>query len=194
MQREKKMDNNMSGKKIAILAANGFEESHMTAVQRGILAAGGKASVISTEQGLVNSWHDTNWGHHFPVDANVSETLSTDYDLLIVLGGEKSVVKLAENPHTDRIIKGFSEAAKPVVLMGVAVGILADLEMVSGLSVAAPESIVEKLTTAGATIVEDSIVMDGMFITGPVGDTEQAFVGEMIGLLTGESETVKQAA
>ena len=105
-------------KSVVILVANGFDEVDFTEAQRALTQAGLKTVVVSVETGLVNSWRDQNWGHHFPVDANVSTVLGSDYDCLYVPGGERSVNKLVESAHAKRIIRSFIDADKPVAMQG----------------------------------------------------------------------------
>lgn len=105
-------------KTIVILVANGFDEADFTESQRAFVKVGAKMAVVSPDAGLVNSWRDNSWGHHFPVDAHVSTVLGSDYDCLFVPGGERSIAKLAESAHAKRIIRSFIDAGKPVAMQG----------------------------------------------------------------------------
>src|SRR5690606_33168144 len=104
---EESMSKPLSGQKIAILVANGFDETDMTHAQRKLAALGATLKIVSTENGLVNSWVGTGWGHHFPTDGNVNTTLAADYDGVYVPGGKRSTDKLKENAHVKRILRGF---------------------------------------------------------------------------------------
>ena len=84
----------LSGIKIAIIAADGFDENHMTAVQRALTSVKSHGKVIAPEQGLVNGWQGNGWGHYFPVDVSISAAMGSDYDALILVGGERSVGEL----------------------------------------------------------------------------------------------------
>src|SRR3546814_4592100 len=103
------MDHPLAGKTVAILVANGFEELEMTEPQRALLGAGATLKLVSPEQGLVNGWHGKAWGHYFPIDTQISEALAADFDALLVPGGKRGIEKLAQNPHTKRLLKGRSE-------------------------------------------------------------------------------------
>jgi protease I len=118
------MSMKLSGLKIAILVANGFDEVDMSHAQRAFMSLGCAMKIISTENGLVNSWTGTSWGHHFPTDAGVASTLAADFDGLYVPGGSRSITKLRENAHVRRILRGFFDAGKPMVLMGDAATLL----------------------------------------------------------------------
>ena len=118
------MSKPLSGVKIAILVANGFEEDHMTATQRALAAAGVFAKIISSEPGLVNSWTGQAWGHHFAIDAQLNNALGADYAMLVIPGGQRSAEKLKLTAHTKRFINSFMAAGKPVAVWGHATQIM----------------------------------------------------------------------
>ena len=125
------MDQPLAGKTIAILVANGFEETEMTEPQRALLKTGATLKVLSPEQGLVNGWHGKAWGHYFPVDQQIAEVLAADFDMLILPGGERSVAKLAANPHIRRIVSSFMDGGKPVAAIDDGVSLLAVAQKVN---------------------------------------------------------------
>jgi len=158
-------DKILAGKTVAILVANGFEETEMTEPQRALLAAGAQLKTVSPEQALVNGWHEAAWGHYFPVDTALSEALAADFDALLVPGGSRGIEKLAGNPHTKRFLKGFIDGSKPVALIGDAAGLLVVVERAAGKTVAADESVAETLKEAGAVLAEEPIAADGAMLT-----------------------------
>ncbi|MEA1649905.1 DJ-1/PfpI family protein [Nitrospirillum sp. BR 11164] len=148
-------DQPLAGKAVAILIANGFEEVEMTEAQRALLRAGAAPKIISPEQGLVNGWHGTSWGHYFPTDKQIGEVLAADFDLLVLPGGERSVAKLAANPHTRRIIGSFMDAGKGVAAINHGVQLLAVAQRLKGRTVTGNEAIRETVEAAGATWVAE---------------------------------------
>ena len=105
-------DKVLNGRQIAVLVANGFEEVHFTEVQRRFAGTGAQVTVISPENGLVNGWHESSWGHYFPIDKQLGDVLAADFTALVVPGGKRSIDKLAANPHARRIMTGFVDAEK----------------------------------------------------------------------------------
>ena len=83
-------DRPLNGKHVAIMVANGFEETEFTEPQKRLLQAGATVKVVSRANGLVNGWYENTWGHFFPVDGDLAETLAIDFDGLIVPGGMRS--------------------------------------------------------------------------------------------------------
>lgn len=153
----------LAGKKIAILVANGFEETHMTDSQKALLAAGAQVKLISSELNLVNGWHETAWGHFFPVDGGLADTLAADYDAVLVPGGFRSIERLAKNAHSLRILKGFIDGGKAVVAVGHAQLLIVDADRHQGRTLAGGDQIADKLS--GATISEDESVIDLNLLT-----------------------------
>lgn len=118
----------LTGQKIAILAANGFDEADMIAAQRALVAAGATMRLVSSDNGLVNGWDGKGWGHNFPVDAALNTALGVDFDGLVIVGGQRSFDKLKMTAHTKRFIGSFMLAQKPVVAFGDAANVLMEAE------------------------------------------------------------------
>jgi protease I len=172
---EKSMSSQLTGKTIAILVANGFDENQMTEIQRSLIKVKANIKTIAPEQGVVNGWQGTGWGHYFPINGQISETLGSDYDMLVLPGGERAMAKLKDNLHTRRIINHFIEAGKPVAAIGAGVGLLALASGIKDRSVAAPADAQTDLKNAGAILSEDSLEVDGALLTS-TGDDIIAWV------------------
>ncbi|GAB5389634.1 MAG: type 1 glutamine amidotransferase domain-containing protein [Alphaproteobacteria bacterium] len=166
------MTDTLNGKNIAILVANGVEEAHLTAIQRAMLKHGAKAVVVSPENGLVNSWHNNGWGHYFPVDKSVDETLSADFDMLIIPGGVRSTDKLKGNAHTNRIITGFADGSKKIAALGHGVDLMINAERIAPMTVAVSEDLKEAVETAGGKVSEEVMISEDNLFTA-IGDDEE---------------------
>ena len=187
------MDQPLLGKTIAILVANGFEETEMTEPQRALLKSGAKLKVISPEQGLVNGWHGKAWGHYFPVDEQITDVLAADYDMLILPGGERSVAKLKQNAHTRRIVGSFLDGGKPIAAIDDGIDLLVFVDKIKGRTIAAPENLHGAVETAGGQVVEEPVAVDKNLITGYDQDNLPAFVEQVVKSFL-EAVSVKKAA
>ncbi|MDE1900197.1 MAG: DJ-1/PfpI family protein [Alphaproteobacteria bacterium] len=186
------MSSTLVGKSIAILAANGFDENNMTEIQRAITALKGKFKTVAPENGVMNGWQTDHWGHYFPVDAQIGEALGSDYDILIIPGGERAVTKLKTNLHTRRIVNHFLEAGKPIAAIGAGVALLALSPKIAGVAVAAPAECQAELTAAGAVIGGDALEVSGQILTAD-GSDAKAWVEQALALFQ-EAEAELQAA
>jgi len=162
----------LSGQRVAVLVANGFEEVHFTEVQRAFAGSGAQVTVISPENGLVNGWHDNSWGHYFPIDKQLGDVLAADYTALIIPGGKRSVDKLAGLAHARRIVTGFVDAEKPVMLFGHAPSLLATFERAAGRKLSVVEDAAETLTKAGATVAEEATTLSGAMLSSTLVEEE----------------------
>jgi protease I len=178
---------------IAILAANGFDENNMTAVQRSLTKMKIPYKIIAPEQGLVNGWQDSAWGHYFTVDAPIGTALGSDFNILILVGGERGVAKLKTNPHAKRIINHFIEAKKPLAAIGAGVSLLALSPAAAGLRVAAPDETHPDLVAAGIKIENEDVVTDGAVLTSD-GSDEEAWIKNAMLLIGEETQREEQAA
>jgi len=160
----------MVGKSVAILLASGFSEDHLTEIQKALTSVKAKFKTTAPEQGVVNGWQKTHWGHYFPVDTQIGDTLGSDFDFLVIVGGERAVSKLKSNLHTKRIVNHFFDAGKPVSAIAEGVELLAG----SGkkIAIAAGEK-AEELRNAGAVISENNIELSGNLLTAVDSSLEE---------------------
>lgn len=160
------MQKPLVGTKVAVLVANGFEESHFIAMQRNLQEMGATLKIISTNQGLVNGWNGSGWGHNFAVDAQLNTALGVDYDALVVPGGSRSMEKLKLTAHTRRFIGSFMAAQKPVAIMDDALHLMAFAEQLDNRTVSGNEDMRGMATQAGASWDDATYTVDGEMLTG----------------------------
>ncbi|MDD5585362.1 MAG: DJ-1/PfpI family protein [Alphaproteobacteria bacterium] len=186
------MTSTLADKNIAILAANGFDEKHITTIQRALTKDKISHKVIAPEQGLVNGWQDNAWGHYFTVDTPINTALGSDFDALVLVGGERAAAKLKTNLHARRIVNHFLEAQKPVAAIGAGVSLLALSGKSAGLEVAAPAEFHDELKAANMTSVAEDQVADGLVLTSTGADVD-AWVEAVLALFS-EASGLEQAA
>ncbi|MBL8641650.1 MAG: DJ-1/PfpI family protein [Alphaproteobacteria bacterium] len=150
------MQKPLAGLNVAILVANGFHEIEMTTFQRALLEAGASPKIISVESSLAHGWQGKGWGHYHPVDKHLSDALAADYDVLLVPSGHRGHEKLKQTAHTRRFIGGFMMAFKPVLAMGDAVKMMAELGVIKGMMVCAPEEAQPVLSQNNVIVSENS--------------------------------------
>ncbi len=184
----------LSGIKIAVLLANGFEEKSFLAAQKTILELGATMRLISTNQGLVNGWDGNAWGHNYAVDAPLNTALGVDFEMLVIPGGSRSLEKLKMTAHTRRFVSSFMTANKPVIAMDDAVTLMAHAELLDGRTVSGPEEVRSIVTNQGAMWSEDSLTLDGAMLTGRCsGEEEVMFIEAMQDLML-QNNDIDQAA
>ena len=114
----------LSGKKIAIMVASGFDETTFVVIQRAMMEAEAKLIIVSQEAGLTNAWRETGWGMSYPADARLSTVLAIDYDGLIIPAGKRHIDTLVNEAHAKRVLGAFLREDMPVLLQGEAIAML----------------------------------------------------------------------
>ncbi|NQZ13340.1 MAG: DJ-1/PfpI family protein [Alphaproteobacteria bacterium] len=174
------MQKPLVGTKVAVLVANGFEETQFIAMQRRLQEMGASLKIISTNQGLVNGWNGSGWGHNFAVDAQLNTALGVDYDALVIPGGSRSMEKLKLTAHTRRFIGSFMAAQKAVAVMDDALHLMAFAEQLDGHTVAGNDDMRSMATQAGASWEDAPMYVDGSMLTGRCdADNMDAFMEAM---------------
>src|SRR5688500_1646646 len=81
------MTNQLRGKNVAILVANGFEQSALTEPRGALTGAGASAQRVALKKEAVRAWHHKEWGEEFQADVHISSARVVDYDALLLPGG-----------------------------------------------------------------------------------------------------------
>lgn len=165
------MTTSLADANVVLLIANGFNEAEFTEIQRALIKAGAKFKTIAPENSLANGWLGKGWGHYFPVDQNIADALASDFDQMILVGGERGVAKLQQNPHTKRMVGHFLDAHKPLIAINEAVSLLSLPGKITGRAIAADEGDAQ-LAATGAKLSADDVVIDGPLMTTRSSDIQ----------------------
>ena len=170
----------LEGKKVAILAANGFEQVEMTDPRRALEEEGAETSLVSPEDGAVKGWKHTDWGDTFEVDVPLDEAAPEDYDALLLPGGVMNPDKLRRNEKALAFVRAFFEAGKPVAVICHGPWTLIDAGVVKGREMTSYHTIQTDLKNAGAKWVDREVVVDQGLVTSRKPDDLPAFNKKMI--------------
>src|SRR6266496_5462267 len=99
---------NLSGKKVAILVADGFEQVELTEPKQALELAGATTQIVSPAKGQVKGWNHTEWGDQFPVDLPLEQARPDDFDALLP-GGVMNPDKLRANAQAVQFVRSFFE-------------------------------------------------------------------------------------
>ncbi len=177
------MAQQLAGKKVAILATEGFEQVELTEPRKALDAAGATTEVISLKTGKIKGWKFTEWGDSVKVDKTVDEVRIGGYDLLLLPGGVQNPDKLRLNPQAVSFVRDFMQSGKPVGAICHAAWTLIEAGMVSGKRMTSWPSLKTDLKNAGAEWVDEEVVVEGNLITSRKPDDLPAFNEKLIAAL-----------
>lgn len=159
------MEHNLRGLKVAILVADGFEQSELAEPKRALEQAGAITTIVSPVDGKVKGWKSKNWGDEFPVDLNLGQARAEDFDALLLPGGVANPDTLRLFPTAINFIKDFVKANKPIAAICHGPWPLINAEAVKGKTITSWPSIKADLINAGANWVDQEVAVDDNLIT-----------------------------
>ena len=183
----------LKGKKVAILATDGFEQVELTEPRKALDAAGAKTQVVSPKSGKIRGWRFTDWGEEVAVDVPLDQAKVDDFDALMLPGGVMNPDKLRMQPKAVQFVRAFFDAGKPVAAICHAPWTIIEAGCAEGRQIASWPSLRTDLENAGATWEDREVCVDANLVTSRKPDDIPAFNREMLALFAKSPEALAQA-
>ena len=180
------MTESLRGKRIAILATDGFEQVELTEPKKALEAAGATTEIVSPKGGAIKGWKTKDWGDSVQVDKTLDQAKAQNYDALLLPGGVINPDHLRMEPKAVQFVKDFVSSGKTVAAICHGPWMLAEAGVVKGKTMTSWPSIRTDLRNAGANVVDQEVATDGQFITSRKPDDIPAFNRTIIERLSGE--------
>ena len=174
------MADQLKGKRIAFLAAEGVEQIELTEPWKAVEQAGASAELISVEAGEVQAFNHLDKGDTFPVDKTAGEASASDYDGLVLPGGVANPDFLRTDEASVRFVREFFEQAKPVGVICHGPWTLVEADVVRGRTITTWPSLRTDLKNAGATWVDEEVVVDEGLTSSRNPDDLPAFCAKIV--------------
>ncbi|HWM23475.1 MAG TPA: type 1 glutamine amidotransferase domain-containing protein [Chthoniobacterales bacterium] len=174
------MADKLSGKKVAILAADGFEEVELTKPRAALDEAGAKTTVISLKPGKIQGMNHADKGETVPVDQTLNEAKPDDFDALMIPGGLMNPDSLRASEEALEFVRHFFREGKPVAAICHAPWVLIDAGVLRGRTVTSWPAIKTDVRNAGANWVDQEVVVDNGLVTSRKPDDIPAFNQKMV--------------
>jgi protease I len=181
------MASTLNGKKIAILATNGFEQAELLEPRKALSEAGATTEVISPNDGEIKGWKSKDWGETVHVDKTLEQANPQDYDALVLPGGVLNPDHLRMNPAAVDFVRKFVNTGRTVAAICHGPWMLVEAGVVNGKSITSWPSLKTDLKNAGANWVDKEVCTDGQFITSRKPDDIPAFNHTIIDALSRSS-------
>jgi protease I len=150
----------LSGKKVAILTENGFEEVELTSPLKALKEAGAIVEIVSPQKKKVKAWSHGHWSIELPVDVQLNNANVDDYDALIIPGGVLNPDQMRINPDCVDFAQQFLEEQKPVAAICHGPQLLIETGMLRGRNMTSFPSIRTDLENAGAHWSDVEVISD----------------------------------
>ncbi|GGE37730.1 protease [Agaricicola taiwanensis] len=174
------MAHDLKGKRVAILATNGFEQSELLEPLKALKQANATTEVVSLEKGQIKGWNEKDWGDSVDVDKVISEVSASDYDAIVLPGGQINPDVLRTSAEIVDFVRQIYKAKKPIGAICHGPWVLIEAGVVKGLEATSYKSIKTDMINAGAKWVDQEVVVDDGIITSRNPNDLPAFCAKLI--------------
>ncbi len=167
-QNKRTQDYDLSNRRVAILATNGFEQSELSSPLDALKAAGATVKIVSISDSAkeIRGWDNGDWSKTtVKVDGTVPGMKVDDFDALMLPGGVMNPDKLRVNKDAVSFVRDFFDAGKPVAAICHAPWLIIEAGAADGRRMTSYPSIRADVKNAGATWVDESVVVDQGLVT-----------------------------
>jgi protease I len=182
-------EGNMQNKIVAILATDGFEEAELFEPKKALEEAGATVKIISLKTGKIKAWKDGDWSKTISVDELVTAAHGNEFDALMLPGGVINTDKIRSDAEAVKFTRAFVDAKKPVFAICHAAWTLVETGSLKGRTLTSWPSLKTDLKNAGATWVDQEVVVDQNWVSSRKPDDLPAFNKKIIEILSASAGT-----
>lgn len=155
----------LSGRRVAVLAADGFEQVELTIPRKALLAAGAEVEIISLRPGKIRGMNLDQPGKTVAVDKTFAEAEPAHYDALFLPGGFINPDLLRQSREARSFVRAMEGAKKPIAVICHGPWLLASAELLPGRQLTSWSGIRDDLVHAGAVWRDEPVVLDGNWLS-----------------------------
>jgi protease I len=175
------MSDELKGKKIAILAADGVERVEFEQPRDAVHNAGGTTELVSLQAGEIQAMdHDLEPATKISVDKAIADASVEDYDGLILPGGVANPDNLRQDDDVIAFLQAFFKSGKPVGVICHGAWTLVEADLVRGRTLTSYPSIRTDIRNAGGNVVDEEVVVDQGLVSSRNPDDLPAFCAKIV--------------
>ena len=174
------MANRLDGRKVAVLATDGFEQIELTKPVEALKAEGAQVEIVAPKAGQIQGFNHHDKGQAVSVDRELSQADASNYDAIVLPGGVINPDALRLEPKAIDFIRAFAQAGKPIAAICHGPWTLINAEAVEGRRMTSWPSLEADLKNAGADWVDQEVVVDKGLVTSRKPDDLPAFCAKMV--------------
>jgi protease I len=173
-------DHKLSGKKVAIIAADMVEQVELVEPRKALDAAGAETQLISIKPGEIQGFNHFDKAGKHRVDKAIEEVDAGDYDALMIPGGVGNPDQLRRDENVVSFVRDFFEQGKPVASICHGPWVLVEAGVVRDRKLTSWPTLQTDIRNAGGNWVDEQVVVDQGLVTSRKPDDIPAFNAKMI--------------
>ena len=173
----------ISDSKVLIVATDGFEESELFGPRQILQERGAEVILASPDLKPIQATVHDDPGRTIRPDLTIDQATEAGFDALILPGGVRNPDHLRTNKAAIDLIRAFAKSGKPVAAICHGPWLLVEADLLRGKRATSWPSIRTDLRNAGANVVDEQAVTDGIIVTSRNPDDVPAFTEAVIRLI-----------
>lgn len=186
------MANELSGKRVAILLTDGFEQIEMTSPREALEKAGARCTLIAPKGGKVQGFHHHDRAQSFDVELELSKASAREFDAVLLPGGVINADALRIEKKAQQFVQEIDRAGKPLMVICHGAWLLVSAKLVHGRTITSWPTLEDDLRNADAEWKDAEVIRDRNWVSSRKPDDLPAFNKAAIELVReshGRSET-----
>ncbi|MBO1113780.1 type 1 glutamine amidotransferase domain-containing protein [Bordetella petrii] len=174
------MEGSLKDISVAMLVVDGFEQAELTGPRDALADQGARTVLVSARREPVQGMHHDQKGNTFEVDLTFAEAQPAEFDAVLLPGGVVNADEIRMHPKAREFVRAMWEQHKPVAVICHGPWLLASAGLLKGRTLTSWPSLQDDLRNAGATWVDQEVVVDGMLVSSRKPGDIPAFNREML--------------
>jgi protease I len=188
------VEQKLQGRRIAVLAADGFEKVELTVPVAALKTAGATVDIVSLRNGRIRGVNLHEPASRVKVDRTVYEANAAEYDALLIPGGFINPDLLRQSAEARTFVREFDTTGKPIATLCHGPWVLASAGLTQGRSMTSWPGVRDDMVNAGATWLDQEVVRDGNWLTSRGPQDMIPFVKALVPFFAGEPQGARAEA
>jgi protease I len=159
------MAKKLRGMRVAVLAADGFEQVELTAPMKKLRREGAQVELVSLRPGSIRGMNLLYPGKKVAVDATLRKVKAADYDALLLPGGFVNPDLLRQSSLALEFVRDFERLGRPIAVICHGPWVLASADLVRGRRLTSWPGIQDDIHNAGGIWEDSPVVRDGTWVS-----------------------------
>jgi protease I len=188
------VEQQLKGRRVAVLAADGFEKVELVVPVTALRAAGADVDIISLRPGRIRGVNLHEPASRVSVDHTLADVSVDNYDALLIPGGFINPDLLRQSAQAREFVRKFDASGKPIATLCHGPWLLASAGLTSGRRMTSWPGIRDDVVNAGATWLDQTVVQDRNWLTSRGPQDMVPFVRALVPFFAGRAQAVETTA